>query len=84
MLHSLGATLGSNVAGAAYFLGWSLARNVAWRRPRVALLWITAIAVAGNVAAFAQTATMASGAGHFGPSVAVGWPNRLLIVALAA
>jgi len=36
--HNLGAVLGSKMSGAACFLGWSLARNVAWRRARRRIL----------------------------------------------
>lgn len=82
-LHSMGAILGGNIAGAAYFLGWSLARNKAWKSARQSLLWITGIAIVGQLASFWMQGIMAQSNNKFGPTVLVGWPNRLLIVALA-
>lgn len=82
-LHSTGAALGGNIAGAALFLGWSLARNKAWGSTRRSLLWITAIAGVGWVAAIYMSAMIAQSHSKFGPGLLVGWPNRVLIVAYA-
>lgn len=82
-LHSMGAILGGNIAGAAYFLGWSLARNIAWASARWSLLWITGSAVVGQLASFWMQAIMAQSNNTFGSTVFVGLPNRLLIIALA-
>ena len=82
-LHSLGAALAGNVAGAACFLAWSLARNKAWSAVRRSLLWITGIAIADTFVSFWMQSIMASSHNHFGPGTLVGWPNRLLIVGLA-
>ncbi|HLZ58955.1 MAG TPA: DUF998 domain-containing protein [Ktedonosporobacter sp.] len=82
-LHSTGAALGGNIAGAALFLGWSLARNKAWGSIRRSLLWITAIAGVGWVAAIGMSVMIAQSHSKFGPGLLVGWPNRVLIVAYA-
>lgn len=82
-LHSMGAILGGTITGAAYFLGWSLARNKAWALARRSLLWITSLAIVGQLASFWMQAIMAQSNNRFGPTVLVGWPNRLLIVSLA-
>ena len=47
------------------------------------ILWVTGIAILGNLASFAQQGIIAVGAGSFGPDVPVGWPNRILILAFA-
>ena len=81
MVHNTAAILGGNISGAAYFLGWSLARNKAWASARRALLWITGIAFIGNVASVWMQVLIAQSQNKFGPTVLVGWPNRLLIIA---
>src|SRR5262245_32301015 len=43
-VHTIAALLGGNISGAAYFLGWSLARNKAWASVRWSLVWITGLA----------------------------------------
>jgi hypothetical protein len=83
-VHAIAALLGGNVAGAAYFLGWSLARNKAWVFARRSLLWITGLAIVGNMASFWMQAIIAQSDAKFGPDVWIGWPNRVLIVAYAA
>lgn len=82
-LHNIGAILGGNLAGAAYFLGWSLARNKAWVSVRRALLWITGLAFIGHAASLWMQVLVAQSQSKFGPTVLVGWPNRVLIVAYA-
>jgi hypothetical protein len=83
MVHNTAAILGGNISGAAYLLGWSLARNRAWASSRRALLWITGLGFTGNVAALWMQALVAQAHAKFGPQVLVGWPNRVLIVAFA-
>jgi Protein of unknown function (DUF998) len=83
-LHSMGAVLGGNVAGAACFLAWSLARNKAWVPLRRSLLWITSIAIVGTMVSFWMQSIIAHSDGKFGPHVMVGWPNRMLIIGIAA
>lgn len=82
-VHSVAAALGGNVAGAAYFLSWSLARNRAWRDERRVLGLALVIAVISTVASLVMQAVIAASGGTFGPETHVGWPNRILIVALA-
>lgn len=82
-VHSVAAALGGNVAGAAYFLSWSLARNRAWRNERRALGKAVLIAVTSTVASLVMQAVVAASGGSFGPETPVGWPNRILVVALA-
>ena len=83
-VHTIAALLGGNISGAAYFLGWSLARNKAWASVRWSLVWITGLALAGNVASFWMQSMIVQAQAKFGPEVPVGWPNRVLIVAYAA
>lgn len=83
-IHSIGALLGGNIAGAAYLLGWSLGRNKAWAAERRALLWITGLAFIGNVSSIIMSVMIAQAHNQFGPNLPVGWPNRILIVAYAA
>lgn len=82
-VHSIAAALGGNVAGAAYFLTWSLARNRAWRNERRVLGKAVLIAVTSTVASLVMQAVIAASGSTFGPETPVGWPNRILIVALA-
>lgn len=82
IIHSIAAVLGGFIPLAAYLIGWSLARNVAWRAHRRALWWVTTVAIAANLASIAQQFVMAAGGG-FGPNVALGWPNRLFVLAMA-
>jgi hypothetical protein len=77
------AVLGGFLPLAAYLLAWSLARTTAWRPHRAALWWVTVPAIVANVAATWQQVVLAGGGLQPGPSVAVGWPNRLPVVALA-
>ena len=84
MVHNTAAILGGNISGAAYFLGWSLARNKTWASARRgALLWITSLAFIGNAASVWMQVLIAQSQNKFGPTVLVGWPNRVLIVAYA-
>lgn len=83
MIHSTAAAVGGFVPLAAYLIAWSLARNVAWRRDRPTLWWITVPAIVGDLAAWTQNVVMMASGGTFGPATPVGWPNRLLIVAFA-
>lgn len=83
-IHSTAALLGGNLPLAAYLLGWSLARNKAWVHERMTLLRITAIAIAANVATLVMSVIAARSAhAKPGPSVPIGWPNRILIAAFA-
>ncbi|MBI5122498.1 DUF998 domain-containing protein [Candidatus Roizmanbacteria bacterium] len=82
-LHNTAAILGGNITGAAYFLGWSLARNKAWAKMRKSILWITFIAIGASLSSFWMQGIMAQSGNKFGPTVLVGWPNRLLIIGLA-
>ena len=84
IVHNTAAILGGNISGAAYFLGWSLARNKAWASARRALVWITSLAILGSVASFWMQILIAQSQNKFGPTVVVGWPNRVLIVAYAS
>lgn len=68
---------------AAYFLGWRLARNMAWRPLRRSFMWVACLAILGNLASFVQQGVMAAAGGRFGPDVPVGWPDRVLIVSFA-
>jgi len=83
-IHNLGAVLGGFIPLAAYLLAWSLARTVAWRPHRAALWWVTVPAIIANVASIWQQVVLAGGGMRPGPTVAIGWPNRFLVVAMAA
>lgn len=79
-LHSLGGTLGMAMPFATAFVTWKMARDAAWAGRR----WLVAaavIAIGGFVVSLASLGFMLSASnGEFGPSVLVGWPNRLEVL----
>jgi hypothetical protein len=82
-LHGLGATLGiPSLPIAAVLISLSLGRNQAWSSARRALLW-TAHSTWLSILAILATLVvlLPQNGGKFGPGVAVGWPNRLYIIA---
>jgi hypothetical protein len=83
-LHNVAAQLGGSISLAGLLIGWSLARNKAWINTRRSLLWISAIAVLGWVAALYMSALIAQHHSMFGPSLHVGWSNRVIIIAYGA
>lgn len=81
-LHNLGGTLGLAMPLAAAFVTWTLVRNPAWRSARRSLSLAGAIAVASSIVSAGAIGVMVSAnGGIFGPSVLVGWPNRIEVVA---
>lgn len=78
-LHGLGVILGNGIPFGATIITLGLIRNKSWRRARwwmigiVAVIWI----------AYAWFVTSMPADGNFGPGVAVGWPNRTLLVSYA-
>ncbi len=81
-LHNLGGTLGLGMPLAAVFVTWTLVRNPAWRSARRSLTVAAAIAVASSIVSAGAIGVMVSAnGGTFGPSVLVGWPNRIEVVA---
>ena len=82
-LHELGAVLGDGIPLAAAFLTWSLLRNnPSWRPARLALISTAALTWVGVVTLTACLALyLPRHGGRLGPSVPMGWPSRLLIVA---
>lgn len=84
-LHNLGGTLGLAMPLAAVLVSLSLARNPAWAPVRRSLLWAAGLAVAGFLISFVALGfLLAQSGGQFGPSVPVGWPNRLEVLAYSA
>jgi hypothetical protein len=83
-LHELAAML-DLIPYAALLIGWSLARG---SPKRLRLRWVLAGAAAvvvGATAWFAiAIALLLPADGTFGPDVAIGWPNRIMIVSHAA
>jgi hypothetical protein len=46
--------------------------------------WVTGLAIVANLASVWQQVVLAGNETRPGPTVAVGWPNRLFVTALAA
>jgi hypothetical protein len=85
-LHGLAAMIGiPGFPVAAVLISRSLGRNPAWAGARVPLRWaahLTWISVAVMVASIAVLLPLNGGA--FGPAVAIGWSNRLVVLSYAA
>lgn len=84
-LHGVGALLGiPTLPLAATLISSALLRNERWARARRPLLWATALTWVGLIGFGLATAVLLPrGGGGFGPDVAIGWPNRFLIVTYA-
>ena len=83
-LHELGATL-DVVPFAALLINWSLSRNQAWLSTRRTLRWTAGLPLIGLVIFIVSMAIMLPhNGGKLGPTVLVGWPNRLMILAHCA
>jgi hypothetical protein len=84
-LHGVGALLGiPTLPLAATLLSLALLRDPRWRPARKPLLRATLLTWVGLVGFAIATAVMIPrGGGKFGPEVAIGWPNRFLIVTYA-
>lgn len=85
-IHGIGGMIGINGTPiAAVLVSRSLARNPDWYSARGILkftayfTWLTLVLLFGTLAV-----TLSQNNGIFGPSVIVGWPNRLLAAAFCA
>ncbi|MCY2968708.1 MAG: DUF998 domain-containing protein [Planctomycetota bacterium] len=79
-LHDLGATLNHLPFGAP-LINWSLSRNPAWKRAKPMLLGTAFLPLAGLVLFFVSLGIMLPrNEGKPGPTVLVGWQNRILVV----
>lgn len=85
-LHGIGGMIGvPGTPVAALLISYSLARNPNWHSARgvlkltAHLTWITFVILFGTLAI-----TLSQSNGIFGPSVIIGWPNRLLAAAFCA
>lgn len=79
-LHELGGML-DVVPIAALLISWNLAlRNPAWSSVRRLLAGIAGLPLLGLALFIAAVAVMLPADRQFGPNVAIGWPNRLLVV----
>jgi hypothetical protein len=85
-LHGLGAMLGiPSLPIAAVLITLSLRRNQAWLASRRSLLWTAHLTwVCMLMMDAIMIILLHQNGGKFGPSVAIGWPNRLLVVAYCA
>jgi len=83
-LHEVGAVL-DNVPFAALLINWSLSRNPAWSDARPTLGWTAALPLLGLVVFLVSMGVMLPrNGGQPGPTVLVGWPNRIMILAHCA
>jgi len=85
-LHALGFMLGvPSLTIAAVLVSLSLGRNPAWSPARRALLWTAHLPWVSLLAMIATLLVLLPrNGGKFGPSVVIGWPNRLYMVACCA
>ncbi len=81
-LHGLASMIGiPSLPIAAMLISLSLTRNPAWQGFKSSLLWTANSTWLSVVLIFGTIAFMLPAAGGFGPSVLIGWPNRLLMLA---
>jgi hypothetical protein len=79
-LHDLGAML-DQVPFAALFFAWSLSRNERWRSRRRALWGLALLNLVGLAVFVASMALLLPrNGGRPGPTVPVGWQNRLMVL----
>lgn len=80
-MHAIAAMIGiPSMPLSSLLLSLSLSRRSEWRGTRIALLGAAALTLCSLVAMFVIIGTQLPAAGGFGPSVIVGWPNRLLML----
>jgi hypothetical protein len=83
-LHELGAMLDA-VPFAALLVSWSLSRNQAWIPARRILRWTAGLPLIGLVIFIvSMVAMLPNNDGNLGPTVLIGWPNRLMILSQCA
>jgi hypothetical protein len=83
-LHEVGAML-DNVPFGALLINWSLSRNEEWTSARQMLRWTAGLPLLGLVIFIVSMGVMLPrNGGQTGPSVLVGWPNRIMILAHCA
>ena len=83
-LHEIGAML-DHLPFAAPLINWGLARNPAWKRSRGMLLLTAFVPLVGLIVFVAAMMVMLpANGGKPGPTVLVGWPNRIMILAHCA
>lgn len=81
-MHALAAMIGMpSVPIAAILISFNLARQPAWRPASVALIGWAMLALASIVLMSAVIMLLMPGGDGFGPDVAIGWPNRLVMLA---
>lgn len=82
-VHGVGTVLGTlGIPIAAVLIARGLRRNPRWTDARRPLVAATALALVGFLVFELSFATMVPGE-ELGPDVAIGWPNRILIVSYA-
>lgn len=81
-LHGIAATIGiPGLPIAAVLISKSLVRQSLWAGVRRSLLWSAHLIWLTLIALYIILAvTLIQNGGKFGPEVAIGWPNRLLVV----
>ena len=84
--HAIGGLLGiPSFPIAAVLISYSLGRNEAWIGARPALIWAAHFTWISVVLMMAFIAVLLpQNGGLFGPSVMIGWPNRLVVAAQSA
>jgi hypothetical protein len=83
-LHSIGATLGGLIPFAILFITIALVNNSNWRKEKVTLWVIAAIAWIGDlVYTMAMVVYLPENNGRLGPAAPIGWYNRIMIIAFA-
>lgn len=81
-MHALAAMIGMpSVPIAAMLISFNLARKPLWRPARAALVGWAMLALVSIVLMSATIMVLMPDSTSFGPDVAVGWPNRLVMLA---
>ncbi|HEY0669762.1 MAG TPA: DUF998 domain-containing protein [Sphingobacteriaceae bacterium] len=84
VIHSIGASLGGLLPVSALFIAWGLSKNPFWRSIKSVILWATAIILIAEIQMIiSMMILLPENDGKLGPTVLIGWQNRIMIMAYA-